>query len=157
MKNIIYLLCGLPGSGKTTYAKSLESRATIRLSLDEEVFKRYGRDFDSSKYQEYEEQTEQDLSNIIKSSIYSGHDVILDYGFWRKQKRDKYKQIATDFGSVWKLIYFNCPLNILKKRLISRNKTIKDDSQVVTVQMLSNFIKNFEAPIREGEETKDNT
>jgi predicted kinase len=30
----IFLLCGLPASGKTTFAKSLEEKGALRLTLD---------------------------------------------------------------------------------------------------------------------------
>jgi dephospho-CoA kinase len=43
MPPVVYLLCGLTGSGKTTYAKRLETRGAVRLSVDEEVFVRHGR------------------------------------------------------------------------------------------------------------------
>ncbi|MFF2929118.1 AAA family ATPase [Streptomyces mirabilis] len=34
---VVYLLVGLTGSGKTTYAKRLEPTGAIRLSVDEMV------------------------------------------------------------------------------------------------------------------------
>lgn len=36
-------MCGVAGSGKTTYAKQLESEGYVRLSVDEEVWRRFGR------------------------------------------------------------------------------------------------------------------
>src|SRR5215207_8258600 len=43
MPPVVYLLCGLTGSGKTTYARQLEAAGAVRLSVDEEVFARHGR------------------------------------------------------------------------------------------------------------------
>ena len=40
---VAYLLAGLTGSGKTTYARRLEAEGVLRLSVDEEVFARDGR------------------------------------------------------------------------------------------------------------------
>ena len=37
MSPVVYLLCGLTGSGKTTYARQLEAAGAVRLSVDEEV------------------------------------------------------------------------------------------------------------------------
>ncbi|WP_421648061.1 AAA family ATPase [Nocardiopsis alba] len=40
----VFLLVGLTGSGKTTYARSvLEPRGVVRVSVDEEVHRRHGR------------------------------------------------------------------------------------------------------------------
>lgn len=38
MPPVVYLLCGLTGSGKTTYARGLEAGGAVRLSVDEEVY-----------------------------------------------------------------------------------------------------------------------
>lgn len=35
MPPVVYLLCGLTGSGKTTYAKRLEAAGAVRLTVDE--------------------------------------------------------------------------------------------------------------------------
>ncbi len=40
MKPTLYLLCGLPASGKTTWAKQMERSGALRLSLDEEALAR---------------------------------------------------------------------------------------------------------------------
>ena len=51
-KPLVYLLAGLTGSGKTTFAKTLEEAGIARLSVDEEVFARNGRH--GIDYPEYE-------------------------------------------------------------------------------------------------------
>jgi hypothetical protein len=43
MPAVVYLLCGLTGSRKTSYAKRLEAGGAVRLSVDEEVYARHGR------------------------------------------------------------------------------------------------------------------
>ena len=39
----VIMMCGVCGSGKTTYAKKKEQEGYIRLSIDEEMWKLYGR------------------------------------------------------------------------------------------------------------------
>ena len=39
----VIMMCGICGSGKTTYAKKKEQEGYIRLSIDEEMWKLYGR------------------------------------------------------------------------------------------------------------------
>ena len=36
-------MCGVAGSGKTTYAQRLEAEGYVRLSIDEEIWQRFGR------------------------------------------------------------------------------------------------------------------
>ncbi|MFJ5880088.1 AAA family ATPase [Kitasatospora cineracea] len=43
-RGLVVMMCGLPGSGKSTYAQALERRGYIRLSIDEVVWARTGRD-----------------------------------------------------------------------------------------------------------------
>ncbi|MFG3225768.1 AAA family ATPase [Kitasatospora sp. NPDC048194] len=38
----VVLMCGLPGAGKTTYARALVRRGYVRLSIDEVVWRRLG-------------------------------------------------------------------------------------------------------------------
>lgn len=42
ISNVI-MMCGVCGSGKTTYAKQKEEDGYARLSIDEELWKTYGR------------------------------------------------------------------------------------------------------------------
>ena len=49
----VVLMCGIAGSGKTTYAKDLEARGYVRLSVDEEIWHRFGRygvDYEAEEY-----------------------------------------------------------------------------------------------------------
>jgi len=152
MKSVLYLLCGLPGSGKTTYAKSLEENNNVfRFTLDEEIVKRYGQDFDPADYDGFENETEKTLLDKVKLLLSSGKSVVLDYGFWKKEKRDKYKKMAGELGAEWKLVYFECPMRNLRNRLKERNKRSQNDAQMVTIEMLEDFEKQFEVPDDEGE------
>lgn len=38
----VIMMCGVCGSGKTTYSKQKEKEGYIRLSIDEEMWKSYG-------------------------------------------------------------------------------------------------------------------
>ncbi len=151
MKNTLYILCGMPGSGKTTYAKSLENKGTVRLTLDEELIRCFGKNFDPKNYEINEANTEQELLKKAKVLLTSGCNVALDFGFWKKEKRDRYKAIAISLDADWKLIYFESSVEELKKRLRKRNSQKKSEAQIVTTEMLENFINQFEIPHNEGE------
>lgn len=52
----VVLMCGIAGSGKTTYAKDLEARGYARLSVDEEIWHRFGRygvDYEPDEYEQH--------------------------------------------------------------------------------------------------------
>ena len=96
MNPVVYLLCGLPGSGKTTYARKLEQNKVVRLSLDEELFKRFGRF--AENYPENEKKTKEILKEILCTNVRRGSPVVLDYGFWKKNVRDEYKKLIENCG-----------------------------------------------------------
>ena len=55
-KPIVVLICGIAGSGKTTCARELENAGYVRLSIDEEVWERFGRygvDYSLAQYDEH--------------------------------------------------------------------------------------------------------
>lgn len=84
MPPVVYLLCGLTGSGKTTYARQLEAGGAVRLSVDEEVYARHGRygvDYPMSEYFEREGPVVDELPRRLAELVESGHDV---EGAWRE-------------------------------------------------------------------------
>lgn len=141
MKSIIYLLCGLPGSGKSTYAKRLEKEGVVRLTLDEELFARFGREFPSEKYNEYENETKNQLKGILQSKIQTGESVVLDYGFWKKASRDEYKEFVTQIGGEWKLLYFKVPVENLKERLKARNAGDQINNHLISQDLLDRLFR----------------
>ena len=86
----VIMMCGVCGSGKTTYAKKKEQEGYIRLSIDEEMWKLYGRkgiDYPEEQYEKLSEQVEAALQKKLLSLIQQGKDVVIDFSFWSKENR----------------------------------------------------------------------
>lgn len=145
---IVYLLCGLPGSGKTTYAKELETQGVIRLTLDEELFKRHGRHLPEGTYSEYEKKTKDALTEELVQHLKQNRSVVLDWGFWKREDRDRIAQLVRDNGGEPKLLYFKRDLNELASRV--QNRDLSKNHEIDT-QMLADFSAQFEEPNGEGE------
>ncbi|TMR27320.1 ATP-binding protein, partial [Actinomadura geliboluensis] len=82
----VWLLVGLTGSGKTTFAKRLEERGVVRLSVDEEVFRRHGRygvDFHESRWFELADPVAEEVYQRLGDLVKAGRDVVLDVGLER--------------------------------------------------------------------------
>ena len=85
------MMCGVAGSGKTTFARKLERTGYIRLSIDEEMWRRFGRygvDYAESRYPEYSAQAEDHLKSVLVSALRRGSDVVVDFSFWQRSRRD---------------------------------------------------------------------
>ena len=146
-KAIAYLMCGLPGSGKTTYSKELEKGGATRLSLDEKVFEKFGREY--SNHDERQEEAKNELREMLKEKIAAGQSVIADFGFWKKADRDAYKALVEDAGGNWKLLYFEADREILLKRLAERNVADPHNNHVIDEAMFNQFLNDFEEPFGE--------
>lgn len=148
MKSIVYLLCGLPGSGKTVYAKKLKQDGIIRFSLDEELFKKYGNGFPAEKYKTYESETKKFILAQLISLLKTNSSAVLDWGFWKRDERDKIKQMIMNFNAQWRLIYFKFDKTKLKERLDRRD--LKENHKIDS-NMFAHFTEEFEEPDDEGE------
>lgn len=156
MKPVIYLLCGLGGSGKSTYAQQLVQDIGLRkFSLDEEVYRRHGRgivELPEAEYLAVYRDVKVELDAALAALIRSQHPAVLDYGFWRRKSRDEYKQLIESHGGQWRLVYLKASPDVLRRRLAERNKRTDANAFPVTEAMLNQFIARFEEPHGEGEE-----
>jgi predicted kinase len=155
MKPVVYLLCGLGGSGKSTYAQKLTEGGLQKFSLDEYVYSKYGRDIvnlPENEYLEHYRTAKIELDTKLASSIKRNHSVVVDYGFWRRNSRDFYKQLIEENGGKWRLIYLKASPEVLLSRLKERNQRTDANAFPVTEQKLLEYIDRFEEPNGEGEE-----
>lgn len=153
----VYLLCGLTGAGKSTYAAKLEAQGLKRLALDEAVFEshgRYGVDYPEQEFATHEAEARNQLDDRLVELVRNGESVVLDYGFWSRQDRERYKQLINDSGGECKLLYFKAAPDLLQKRLAARNDAQYEGANQlpVTDEMLEAFAERFEEPSNEGEE-----
>jgi predicted kinase len=158
MPPVVYLLCGLTGSGKTTYAKRLETRGAVRLSVDEEVFVRHGRygvNYPMEEYFQRERPVVEEPRRRLVELVESGRDVVLDYGLWRRSDRDAYKRLIEAHGGRWRLLYFKVDPEVLVWRLADRNRREDANALAVTPSALEDFVARFDEPLDEGQELVD--
>ena len=84
--------------------------------------------------------------------IKDGKNVVLDFSFWNKEKRDYYKKIITNAGGTVELIYLKASKETLKKRLRQRNLSLHANSPfVITDEILEHHYNGFQEPHGEGE------
>jgi predicted kinase len=155
MKPTIYLVCGLGGSGKSTYAGRLAESGLQKFSIDEYVYSKYGRDIvnlPEHEYLEHYRTAKIELDKKLAIAIKKNKSVVVDYGFWRRSSRDFYKKLVEDNGGQWKLIYLKASPEVLVKRLRERNKQTHANAFPVTEEKLQEYIERFEEPMNEGEE-----
>ncbi|MFJ3969806.1 AAA family ATPase [Streptomyces parvus] len=153
---VVFLLVGLTGSGKTTYAqRRLEPEGAVRLSVDEVVHERHGRygvDYPENTYFEKEAPVVSELHERLAELVAEGRDVVWDHGLWPRKDRDAMKELVEAAGGRWRLLYFPVEREELLRRLAERNEREDANALVVTPEALNDFFARFEKPQDEGEE-----
>lgn len=145
----VIMMCGVCGSGKTTYALEKEKEGFVRLSIDEEMWKTYGRrgvDFPEEEYDRLSEKVERKLQADMEALIEEGRDVILDLSFWSRESRDRYRQLIRRSGGEPVLVYLKADKEVLRERLRERNKTVGANAVFVSEEMFEQYYDGFQEP-----------
>ncbi|MEV7003663.1 ATP-binding protein [Streptomyces sp. NPDC093982] len=153
---VVYLLVGLTGSGKTTYAmRLLEPTGAVRLSVDELVHARHGRygvDYPERDYFALEAPVVAEVRERLVELVAAGWDVVLDHGLWLRSARQEWKKLVEEAGGRPQLLYFPVERAELLRRLEERNLREDANALTVTESALNDFYARFEPPEGEGEE-----
>ena len=92
----LYLTVGLPGTGKTTAARRIETeRGALRLTKDEWMKALYGRGNPGAA----SDVVEGRLIQIGLRALELGVDVVIDFGLWSRDERSALRQAAADRGA----------------------------------------------------------
>ncbi|MBU5442225.1 ATP-binding protein [Paenibacillus sp. MSJ-34] len=152
---VVVMMCGVAGSGKTTFAQKLEKEGFVRLSIDEDIWAKHGRygvDYPERNYESYQEESEIKLRGVLINLIQAKHPVVIDFSFWQRQRRNEYKQLIERHGGVWKLIYLKVQPDELRRRLLVRSERFDANAAFpITEDTLTRFLSGFETPTGEGE------
>jgi predicted kinase len=129
----LFMLCGLPGSGKTSLARRLEARGALALSLDDWMVARGADDELSAEVAQEQWQT-------AAAALQAGRDVVLDWGFDSRQERDEIRARAAEIGAEARLLFLDLPKPELYRRLAMR------EWPSVSAEDLDRWSGEFEVP-----------
>ena len=138
----LIIVCGLPGSGKTTLAKALESRLrAVRFSPDEWM--------DALSLNLYDEERRGKIEALQwkfgQELLALGLTVIIEWGTWGRSERDTLRLGARALGAAVELHYLSAPVDVLFDRIQRRgmeNPPIERDA-------VSRWFEIFQAPTPE--------
>lgn len=148
-------MCGIAGAGKTVYAKHLEADGYVRLSIDEEVWRRFGRygiDYEPDEYARHSAAAEEALERQLLHLVAEGRDVVVDFSFWQRADRLRYQGLVLAAGGRCDLIYLKVDADTLRQRLSARRTRFDANAAFpITDEILDRYIAAFEEPRDEGE------
>jgi hypothetical protein len=143
----LYLICGLPGSGKTTLAKELEAEhAALRLCPDEWIDVILADPTDIPELDRLRTPVETIQWEVAQRALTLGVNVVLEYGFWSREERTRFRAEAEALGARVELIYLEVERDELWRRLSERNRNLPPGTFAVREDQLDLWLSWFEEP-----------
>lgn len=113
----LIIVCGLPGSGKTTLAKALEAKLNaVRFCPDEWMSALSIDIYDEAK----REKIEKLQWELGRQMLKLGAIIIIEWGTWGRSERDELRLGAQAIGAAVELHYLSAPIDVLFERLQKR-------------------------------------
>lgn len=135
----LIIVCGLPGSGKTTYAKQLEGRlSAIRFCPDEWM--------DALSLDVWDEARRGEIEalqwHLAQQLLALGLTVIIEWGTWGRAERDALRLRARELGAAVELHYLAATVDLLLARVERR----KMENPPITREHLLQWAAAFQTP-----------
>jgi len=127
MDNRLYILCGIPFSGKSTLASILAEKLNfVRIDLDDIKFELYGSQIKDEELEQKDwDKVYQEMYRRIENTLKKGKTVIHDTGNFTKHERNLVKMIADKLNIPTRTIFIDIPESIAYNRLLENRKTKK--------------------------------
>ena len=143
----LFLICGLPGAGKTTLARQIEqTHSAVRLSPDEWIVPILADPTNIPERNRLRSPVEALQWELCKRLLNLGQNVILEWGFWSRQERAQYRREAESLGATVMLHYLSAARDELWSRLSRRNAALPPGTFAVTEDELDEWWGWFEPP-----------
>ena len=135
----LIVICGLPGSGKTTLAKRLEAeRSAVRLSADDWMMVLSVNLHDEAA----RERIEALQWTVCQQLLAKGLTAIVEWGSWGRWERDILRKRARELGAAVELHYLSAPVDVLFDRIECRGM----EDPPITREMVTRWAGIIEVP-----------
>ena len=141
-RGTLIIVCGLPGSGKTIYARKLEQELrAIRFCPDEWM--------DTLSVNFWDETARAKIEALQwefgQRLLALGLTVIIEWGTWGRSERDALRVRAHQLGATAELHYLSAPVDVLVERIQRRGT----ENPPMRREQLAQWAEAFEVPSEE--------
>lgn len=140
----LFLLCGKPGSGKTTLSNFIKTEyKAIAFSADNFMLKLFGEIQDRNTF-DLKLNACKELIYEICDGLLKNNNVVLDFGFWTKDERTKVVNRFSSFDVI--LIYLKLGSEAIFRRIEKRNANLKNNKYFMDRKTFDFLSCKFEEP-----------
>ena len=138
----LIIVCGLPGSGKTTYARELEEKLhAVRFCPDEWMATLSLDLWDDSRRADIERLQWEFGQQLLAYGL----SIIIEWGTWGRSERDELRLRARELGASVELHYLPASVDLLVERVKRRCM----EHPAITREQLVHWAEIFQAPATE--------
>lgn len=143
----LFLMVGLPASGKTFRARELAAeRGALRLTADEWALTLFGQE---DRHQEPGGKRwllEGRLVALAIDTLHLGLSVILDFGFWSREERAALRWMAASVGASCQIVYLPVEREVQWSRIQNRWKNTPEQTFPMAETELDPWREQFQVP-----------
>ena len=152
----LHLMVGLPCSGKSTLARTLEhEHSALRLTPDEWQLRLFGQDAEAPEHNARHTLIETLQWEVASRALALGINVILDYGFWAREEREDFRARAKQLGASSELHFLDVGEQELLRRLAQRNAQPSSLAFHIPEEMMRPWIAFFQKPTPDELQRRD--
>ena len=139
MAGKLIIICGLPGAGKTTHAKTLEqSLRAIRFCADDWI--------EALNLNLWDEMVRAKVEalqwTLAKRFLAMEQTILIEWGTWAKSERDALREEARALGATVELHFLSEPVDVLFERIQRRGA----EQPVISREQLDHWGTIFNVP-----------
>ena len=143
----LFLMVGLPGSGKTFQARELaEKRGALRLTPDDWALSIFGQDDRHQEPGGMRWLLEGRLIALAIDALRLRVDVILDFGLWSRDERSALRWMASSVGASCEIVYLPVEREVQWSRIQNRWKDTPEQTFPMAETELDSWKQHFQVP-----------
>ncbi len=147
MAKTVHIMCGLPGTGKSSYARKLATdKDAVLFSLDEWMTDLLGDSYKNTEFERFVLPCQKMIWRASLPLLDREIEFVYDFAIYSKKGRKELFDKIRGYGAEAIIYYFNIPHETCKERLRRRGVSKTVHEAVVTPEQFDKLVTYFVPP-----------